>query len=275
MSFGEMMALAFPASIWVVLGVCAVLSAVGFYKFVYFLSVGYGFAVCGSGAAILVMYWGTLTPWTIALCLLFMAYGIRLGGFLLWREIKSASYRKTLDEATGSGKPMPIFVKAVIWVCVALMYTTQVSPVLYRAANGDQGGPMAIVGAVVMALALLLESMADRQKTAAKNENPHRFCDRGLYKIVRCPNYLGELLFWTGVLLSGAGALRGAAQWIVAVTGWVLIVYVMFSGAKRLELRQNKSYGTDPEYRAYVEKTPIILPFLPLYHLENVKFIVV
>ncbi len=275
MSFGEMTALAFPSSIWVVLGVCAVLSAVGFYKFVYFLSVGYGFAVCGAGCAILVMYWGRLTPWTIVLCLLFMAYGIRLGGFLLWREIKSASYRKTLDAATGNGKPMPVFVKIAIWVCVALMYTTQVSPVLYRAANGDQGGPMAIVGAVVMALALLLESTADRQKTAAKNENPRRFCDRGLYKIVRCPNYLGELLFWTGVLLSGAGALRGAVQWVVAAIGWVLIVYVMFSGAKRLELRQNKSYGSDPEYRAYVAKTPIILPFVPLYHLENVKFIVV
>ena len=275
MSFGEMMGLAFPASIWIILGVCALLSAVGFYKFVYFLSVGYGFAVCGSGAAILVLYWETLTPWTVVLCLLFMAYGIRLGGFLLWREIKSASYRKTLHEATGSGKPMPVFVKIAIWVCVALMYTTQVSPVLYRAANGDQGGPMAIVGAVVMALALLLESTADRQKTAAKNENPRRFCDRGLYKLVRCPNYLGELLFWTGVLLSGTGALQGAAQWIVAVIGWVLIVYVMFSGAKRLELRQNKSYGSDPEYRAYVEKTPIILPFIPLYHLEGVKFIVV
>ncbi len=275
MSFGEMTALAFPSSIWVVLAVCAVLSAIGFYKFVYFLSVGYGFAVCGAGTAILVMYWGRLTPWTIVLCLLFMAYGIRLGGFLLWREIKSASYRKTLDAATGNGKPMPVFVKAAIWVCVALMYTTQVSPVLYRAANGDQGGPMAVVGAVVMALALILESTADRQKTAAKNENPRRFCDRGLYKIVRCPNYLGELLFWTGVLLSGAGALRGAVQWAIAIIGWVLIVYVMFSGAKRLELRQNKSYGSDPEYRAYVAKTPIILPFVPLYHLENVKFIVV
>ncbi len=275
MSFGEMTALAFPSSIWVVLVVCAVLSAVGFYKFVYFLSVGYGFAVCSAGAAILAMYWGRLTPWTIVLCLLFMAYGIRLGGFLLWREIKSASYRKTLDAATGNGKPMPVFVKIAIWVCVALMYTTQVSPVLYRAANGDQGGPMAVVGGVVMALALILDSSADRNTTAAKNKNPRRFCDRGLYKIVRCPNYLGELLFWTGVLLSGAGALRGAVQWAVAVIGWVLIVYVMFSGAKRLELRQNKSYGSDPEYRAYVSKTPIILPFVPLYHLENVKFIVV
>ena len=40
----------------IILAVCAVLCAVGFYKFVYFLSIGYGFAVAGGGIAILVMY---------------------------------------------------------------------------------------------------------------------------------------------------------------------------------------------------------------------------
>ena len=44
---------------WSLLGivaiVCAVLCAVGFYKFVYFLSIGYGFAVAGGGIAILIM----------------------------------------------------------------------------------------------------------------------------------------------------------------------------------------------------------------------------
>ena len=33
----------------IILIVCAVLCAVGFYKFVYFLSIGYGFAVAGGG----------------------------------------------------------------------------------------------------------------------------------------------------------------------------------------------------------------------------------
>ena len=101
MEFSEMVSLAFPHTIWVVLAVCALLSAVGFYKFVYFLSVGYGFAVCGAGVAILAMYGGAMTVWSILLCVLLMVYGVRLGGFLLWREIKSASYRKTLKEATG------------------------------------------------------------------------------------------------------------------------------------------------------------------------------
>ena len=123
-------------------------------------------------------------------------------------------------------------------------------------------------------MALVLESVADKQKSAAKAKNPRRFCDVGLYRLVRCPNYLGEVLFWTGVLLSGIGALQGVIQWIVAIVGYILIVYVMLSGAKRLELRQNKNYGADPDYQAYVEHTPILLPFIPLYHLEKVKFIV-
>ena len=260
----------FPSTIWIILAVCALMCSIGFYKFVYFLSVGYGFAVTGAGIAILLLYGKTLSIWTILMCILFIIYGIRLGGFLLIREIKSASYRKTLDHATKSEKPMPVFVKATIWACVSVMYVLQVSPVFYRAANGDTANIFAIIGTIIMAIAILIESQADKQKSAAKKLNPNRFCDTGLYTIVRCPNYLGEVLFWTGVLISGIGAVKGL-QWIIAILGYILIVYVMLSGAKRLELRQNKNYGNDPEYQTYVKKTPIIFPLIPLYHLENVK----
>lgn len=66
------------------------------------------------------------------------------------------------------------------------------------------------------------------------------------------------------MLVSGATACSGAWQWAAAIAGWVGIVYVMFGGTRRLELRQNKNYGADPEYHAYVKKTPILLPFVPL-----------
>lgn len=263
-----------PCSIWVILLVCAAICSIGFYKFVYFMSVGYGFAVCGAGIAILILYGKTLTPIPIIICLLLMVYGVRLGGFLVWRELKSLSYRKTLTQATKTEKPMPVFVKTAIWICCSIMYVLQVSPVFYRAVNGDNGNIFAIIGAVIMIIAIIIESLSDSQKSAAKKINPKRFCDTGLYKIVRCPNYLGELLFWTGVLVSGIGSVNGS-QWIIAILGFILIVYVMLSGAKRLEIRQNKNYGQDPEYRAYVAKTPIIFPFVPLYHLENIKFIIV
>ena len=45
------------------------------------------------------------------------------------------------------------------------------------------------------------------QKNNAKKINSKRFVDTGLYRFVRCPNYLGEMIFWTGILMSGFGAL--------------------------------------------------------------------
>jgi steroid 5-alpha reductase family enzyme len=43
----------------------------------------------------------------------------------------------------------------------------------------------------------------------------------------------------------------------------------MFNGAQRMEKRQMKQYGDKKEYRDYADKTPIILPFLPIYHLNK------
>ena len=88
---------------WGLLGilylVCAALCAVGFYKFVYFLSVGYGLAVAGGAICVFILYLlaPTATPlWLVLLQMaLFVAYGARLSGFLLVREFKNASFRKT------------------------------------------------------------------------------------------------------------------------------------------------------------------------------------
>lgn len=252
-------------------GISLVLCAVGFVKFVYFLSIGYGLAVAGEGIAIAIMDLSHGT-WTVALliqCLLFVVYGFRLSGFLLFRELKSAAYRKTLNAETD--KPMPVFVKAVIWIVVAALYVAQVSPVLYRSQLGGAprvGSVSTWIGAAVMLLGVILESAADKQKSASKKKNPDMVATQGLYKLCRCPNYFGEIVFWTGVLISGVTILRGA-QWVLAVIGYVCIVYIMFNGAQRLERRQNKRYGGKKEYQEYVKKTPIILPFLPIYHLNK------
>ena len=130
------------------------------------------------------------------------------------------------------------------------------------------------VGVVIMAAGIVLELIADMQKTAAKKKNSRRFVDTGLYRLVRCPNYLGELLLWLGVLVSGITALQGVWQWVLAVLGFILISWIMFSGARRLEIRQDKNYGDDPEYQEYVKSVPIIIPFIPLYSVKKYKFLV-
>ena len=261
----------FPELTWVLLLVAAALCAIGFYKFVYFMSVGYGLAVGGIGAAIFIiaLIRGNLTPVMAVLCLLLLVYGIRLGGFLLVREIKSAAYRKTLNAQTG--KPVPIFVKLFMWIFMAVLYVMETSAIWYREAAAPDGPQLtAWIGALIMLCGILLEALADRQKSAAKKIDPNRPAMDGLYKFSRCPNYFGEITFWTGVFISGWGVLKGG-QWIVAILGYLMILGIMISGAQRLEKRQNKNYGHMPEYRAYVEKTPILVPFIPVYHLVKEK----
>jgi len=263
-----------PVTFWIIFALALLISSIGFYKYVYFISLGYGFSIAGIGAAMLIMFRENLNIGTVLACILFMIYGIRLGGYLLIREVKSAAYRTHMKNEIKDGKVMPFGVKCAIWITCALLYVTQVLPVFYRMHNGSEFDVMIIIGSVIMALGLILESAADWQKNAQKKINPKRFCDKGLYRIVRCPNYLGELIFWTGVLVSGVNVLSGAGQWILALIGYIGIVFVMFSGARRLEIRQNKNYSADPEYQAYVKKVPILLPFIPLYSVEKYKFLI-
>lgn len=261
----------------IILAVCAVLCAVGFYKFVYFLSIGYGFAVAGGGVAVLIMYLvnPTATPWWIVVIEagLFLAYGIRLSGFLLVRELKNVSFKKTdvakETLAKNNEKKMPIFVLAAIWVSVSVLYTAQVSPMLFRYTNAATDIVLPVIGFVISILGLILESVADNQKSAQKKENPNMVATKGLYKIVRCPNYLGEIIFWTGVFVSGISAYASIGQWITAILAYICIVFIMFNGAQRLEKRQMARYGEDKEYNNYANKTPIIIPLLPIYHLNK------
>ena len=261
----------------ILLAVCAVMCAVGFYKFVYFLSIGYGFAIAGGGIAVLIMYLvnPTATPLWIVLVetALFIAYGVRLSGFLLVRELKNVSFRKTdvaKDTlAKNNEKKMPIFVLATIWIVVAILYTTQVSPMLFRVVNESTDVVVPVIGFVISIFGLVIETVADNQKSAQKKERPDMVATKGLYRIVRCPNYLGEITFWTGVFVSGVTAYKTPGQWIMAIIAYICIVYIMFNGAQRLEKRQMARYGENEEYNEYANKTPIIIPLIPLYHLNK------
>lgn len=260
-----------PPLTWVLLIVSAVLCAEGFYKFVWFMTVGYGLAVAGLGVsiAIISIAWGCFSIPVLLLCILALIYGIRLGGFLFIRELKSAAYRKTLNAQIS--KNPPVFVMAIMWIFSAVLYIIQVSPIWYRVANFHAGATdksviPAYIGAVIMLLGIIIESVADQQKSASKKERPDMPAMTGLYKFSRCPNYFGEIVFWTGLLVSGINILQGW-QWLISLIGYVTIFGIMVSGAKRLEKRHIKNYGDKEEYRKYADTTPILFPFIPFYHI--------
>lgn len=263
--------------ILILLIISLAVSAVGWKYFIYFFSLGYGFSIVALGVALAIVFSGSASVPSLVLCAVLVLYGCRLGLFLYRREKKSAAYRKILyDKSLQENKPVMEVV--AVWVFCALLYVAEVSPVAFRLQKEAEGVPVsclwAYIGAVLMVAGAVLEAVADAQKSAAKKVNPDSFVRTGVYRIVRCPNYFGEILLWTGCFISGIGSSFAVWQWIVAAAGYLGILFVMFSGARRLELRQNKVYGDNPEYLEYVRTTPVILPFVPLYSVEKYKFLV-
>ena len=92
---------------------------------------------------------------------------------------------------------MSIVAKIAIWISATLLYAFETSPMTFRLVNKTGTDVFLIVGLCISFVGVLLETIADIQKNNAKKKNPGRFVDTGLYKLVRCPNYLGEMIFWT------------------------------------------------------------------------------
>ena len=262
--------------LWILLAVSFAVSAVGWIYFIYFFSIGYGLSISALSAATAILFYEQLTTPSIALLAVLFIYGIRLAMYLLIREKRSASYKKILYQPEISQRK-PVFVMLMIWISCALLYVGQISPASFYLANMAEGAEVnelwMWIGAVVAALGVVIEAIADAQKSAAKRRNPKRFVDHGLYRIVRCPNYFGEVLMWTGSFLVCIGACCSVWQWVVAALGYIGIIYVMFSGARRLELRQTETYGNDPEFQAYIKRTPILLPLVPIYSVAKHKWL--
>jgi len=260
----------------ILLAVSLAVSALGWIYFIYFFSIGYGFGISALAVTMAILFRDALTIPTAMLCVVMFIFGCRLGMYLLTREKRSPEYKKILY-GPDAAKKKPLFVVITVWIFCALLYVGQVSPVAFYLANKAEGAAVsevwAWIGAAMMAVGVVLESVADAQKKAAKKINKNRFVDTGLYRLVRCPNYLGELVIWTGAFIVCFGACCTLWQWIIAAIGYIGIVYVMFSGARRLEIRQAKVYGEDPEFQAYIKKTPILLPFVPIYSVEKYKWL--
>ena len=260
----------------ILLAVSMAVSGLGWIYFIYFFSIGYGFGISALALTLAILFKDVITVPTALLCVVMFIFGCRLGLYLLTREKRSAEYKKILyGPDAAKKKPLPVVI--VVWIFCALLYVGQVSPVAFYLANKSAGVSVneifPWIGAALMALGVVLESVADAQKKAAKKVNKNRFVDTGLYRLVRCPNYLGELVIWTGSFIVCFGANCTWWQWVIASIGYIGIVYVMFSGARRLELRQNLTYGNDPEYQAYIKKTPILLPLVPIYSVERHKWL--
>ena len=232
-----------------------IVTLIGFYNFLYFITIGYGLSLSFIGLSLIIIYYNILNTVILTLCILLIIYGIRLSSYLIIREFCLKSYKETVQKDINRINSYPMFLNFII-------------------INNAKEYLSSYISIGIIILGFSLEIIADHQKTVAKRKNPKRFVDNGLYRIVRCPNYFREILMWAGFFLSAIHIYKNWTQFLIALSGFLTLIFIMFGGARRLEMRQDKNYGDLKEYKKYKETVPIIIPFIPLYSVSKYSWLV-
>ena len=239
-------------------------TALGFWKSGYAVSYGYGAAMAAAGVLTLRSNVGMLAAaHASALCF----YGVRLVGFLLWRELclpESVHQMKRRDATLGARlKRTPVVVGcSALYFCMAapLRVTARAAPTLGPAATAAT--------AVAIALAFAgfgVAAAGDLWKSVVKaRRGPGHLVTSGPFARLRHPNYTGECFGWTAsfgaavvAACGGSGGGRAAAGWLAAsAIGWVGILFVLAGEATAgLEKKQQETYGGTAEYDAWVKRS--------------------
>lgn len=264
-----------PPIIILLWGLSLIISSLGFYRTVYFISIGYAFSITAMVLTTGLALRDNLSWITLLQHLALLIWSLRLGLFLVQRELKEA-YQRQVSDTTARANAVPFRDRFFIWFSTSLLYVAMFSPALFSlsAAKPPVTGLAALLpllGVLIMFGGIAIEALADAQKSAFKRRFPARFCDVQLYRLVRCPNYLGEILFWVGNWVVGLTAYNGLLQWIISLTGLACIALIMIGSTKRLEKTQGERYGELPEYQTYIQTVPVLFPFVPVYTLAHVR----
>lgn len=261
---------AIPPGALTALILALLISSAGFYRVVYFVSIGYAFSISAMALSSAWLYRASLEPLVSIQLALLALYGLRLGSFLIGRE-RRASYRKHSEHEKGRSRGIGMLGRIGIWSSVSVLYVLMFYPALVVLHHGDPGSGTLLPGILVMSLGLVVEAVADRQKSGYKAEHPDRFCDVGLFRVVRCPNYFGEMVFWLGQFIVVLGYWSHWSHLVASAAGFVCIQLIMVGSTKRLEHEQGERYGDREDYRRYVRSVPVLFPWLPLYSMKNAR----
>lgn len=187
-------------------------------------------------------------------------WAARLGGFLFLR-IQNMKRDKRFDgRREHFGKFLNFWILQGLTVGVVLT----ASLLAFSNRNDKLIGATAIIGIIVFLTGLLLESTADAQKYKF-NQSGHsnQWIDKGVWRISRHPNYLGEMLVWIGVYLAAIGALNPGHRIFGLISPLFIIFLLLFvSGIPLLEKAANKKWGSNKDYLAYKKSVPVLLPTL-------------
>ncbi|KAJ7975216.1 3-oxo-5-alpha-steroid 4-dehydrogenase (DUF1295) [Quillaja saponaria] len=197
----------------------------------------------------------------VVLTLLVVIWGLRLALFLLMRILNWGEDRRFDEMRNNLGKLAIFWIFQAVWVWTVSLPVTIV--------NASDRNPFIqdadIIGWIMWSLGFLIEGTADQQKLNFKNspQNRGKWCDVGLWKYSRHPNYFGEIFLWWGIFVASSPILEGA-EWLVVLGPTFLTLLLLFvSGIPLLEESADKKYGNLDGYRIYKRRTSPLIPLSP------------
>jgi len=193
--------------------------------------------------------------------LLVVIWSLRLSSFLYFRI-----HRTGKDGRFDRLKTSPIRF-LVPWTIQGLWVFLTMIVVIVINSQADSAPALGIWDALGLSIWLLgfsIEVIADNQKTAFNSEpnNQGKWIDSGLWAYSRHPNYLGEILLWTGIACFGISCFTGLERfaWISPV--FIYLLLTKLSGIPILDKRALEKWSDDVEYQKYRENTPALFPRL-------------
>src|SRR5689334_20499249 len=155
----------------------------------------------------------SMRGWLVAV--LVVIWGVRLAGYLMRTRVigqpEDARYRELRDQWR-THLPARFFLlfeaQAVLDVALSL-------PILAAVRHAGAPGAIEFTAAGFWAVALVGESLADRQLAAFRRDpaSGGRVCDVGLWRYSRHPNYFFEWLVWVAYALYGSASPFGWTGW--------------------------------------------------------------
>lgn len=199
-----------------------------------------------------------LDPRAMLVAAMVMVWALRLSTFLFLRISKSGKDSR-FDEI--KGQPLRFL---LAWTLQGLWVVLTAAAALAVITGGvrEPLGLLGYLGIAVWTVGILIEIVADRQKSKFKADpdNDGKFINVGLWSWSRHPNYFGEIVLWTGMAIIAIPVLHGW-QWVTLISPvFVAFLLIKVSGIPMLEEKADERWGGLDEYEKYKRETPVLVP---------------
>ena len=188
---------------------------------------------------------------------LLLFWSLRLGPFLFIRRL-GANNDERLEEFFKS--PLSLY---FLWSMNSLwvFFTSLSMIIIFSSPNENEFGLIQWLGLIVWVTGYVIEVISDSQKTKFNKFNKGKFINIGLWKYIRHPNYLGEIIIWVGIFIISLNYIHSLTSFLSILSPiFVFLLLRFITGVPQLEARGKEKWGHLDEYNSYKEKTGLLFP---------------